>query len=539
MRTPAPVHRSLLAGLLVVVAGLSLAASAAAVAPGRNGRIAFTSGREGANDNNAQLYTVNPSKPTALGSPFTAVGGQSRHPSFSPDRTKVVFASGTPGTPTTEEFDLFVKDMVTGDVAPLDATQLGDGLSSDHPAWSHDGTRIAYDHQPADNSAERDIKIKAVGRSTPAADFTLNAPVEFKPAWSPDDETLYFARTDTSPAVNFNIYRKPAAGGSQTPVAADPGVDEYQPAISPDGSKICYTRQSTRQDSTSANIVVANLPGMDGAQTHSPDNTKGDINCVFSPDGRKIAYTNGTYGQGRLVTKRVGDVASQPDELADDQGSNNFDGNADWAPDGSPECPDKTVTTEPGKPITIELECADTGPAYERTDPNGFVDSRPQNGTTSDESNTTNPSTVKYTPKPGFTGTDRIVYSAFDSFGFGTDNGTVTIQVRTPRGGDAGAGGGDGRDTSRPVLRRLRIDPRRRRFAVRLSEAARLSVRVEKRRRGRYRRVRSFRRKGRSGRNVVRLGRRLARGNYRLVVGAVDGAGNRSRTARRRFRVKR
>src|SRR3712207_1225686 len=107
----APTPKILLALALVAMAGLSLAAAAAAGVPGRNGRIAFTSGREGVNDNLAQIFTLNPLKPNPIGPGISIPGTQNRHASFSPDRTKVVFAAGTPGSPTTEDFDLFVKDL--------------------------------------------------------------------------------------------------------------------------------------------------------------------------------------------------------------------------------------------------------------------------------------------------------------------------------------------------------------------------------------------------------------------------------------------
>src|SRR3954449_1724837 len=97
--------------LLVVAALLGLAASAGAVAPGRNGRIAFTSGRDpqpAGNDNLAKIFTVNPVSPITPPAAVTPSGGQSRHASWSPDRTKLVFANGTPGTLATENYDLFV-----------------------------------------------------------------------------------------------------------------------------------------------------------------------------------------------------------------------------------------------------------------------------------------------------------------------------------------------------------------------------------------------------------------------------------------------
>jgi hypothetical protein len=427
---------------------VALPIPADAVLSGRNGRIAFTSGREGANDNLAQLYlrtVIGSTGGGTLSAPFSIPGTQNRHPSWSPDRTKVVFAAGTAGSPTTEEYDLFVKDFEANTITPLDATQLGDGLSSDHPAWSPDGTRIAYEQQPVDNSAERDIKVKTFGTAAPAVNLTSGAPVEFKAAWSPDSLTIYYAKTTALPNPNYDIVKKSAGGGAETPVAAASGVDEYQPSISPDGSKICFTLQTTPGNSATAEIYTASLPSLTGLTNLSNDATKGDINCTWSPNGTLITYVNGVFSQGRLVMERADNSSLAPVLLEDDQGSNNFDGNPDWAPDGSPNCPDSTVTTRPNTPITIPLECVDTGPAYERTDPSGFVANggEPQHGTTSDDAPLANPSTVRYTPTTGFIGADRIIFTSFDSFGFGTDKGTVNINVSaaaTVGGGGGGTG---------------------------------------------------------------------------------------------------
>jgi Tol biopolymer transport system component len=436
------VRRSLVV-LLALGALLVLAVPAGAVLSGRNGRIAFTSGRA-SGDALAQLYlrpVTGSSGGGTIEPAFTPVGGQSRHASWSPDRTKIVFANGTPGSPLTEEYDLFVKDFVTGTLTALDGPEVADGLSSDHPAWSPDGTRIAYEHQPADGSAERDIMVKTVGTSAPELPLTSGAPVEFKPAWSPDSQTIYYARTTALPNPNFDIVKKPAAGGTETPVLNASGADEYQPSISPDGSQICFTLQLPAGDTTKAEVYKAALPTPGFLTNISNDNSQGDINCTWSPDGTKIAYVNGTFSAGKLVMKNSDGTSLAPVALEDDPGSNDFDGNPDWAPDGSPDCPDSTVTTPPNTPITIKLECTDTGPQYERTDPNGFVanDGGPAHGTTSDHAPLANPSTVKYTPNTGFLGTDKIVFTSFDTFGFGTDKGTVTINVRAPASGGGGA----------------------------------------------------------------------------------------------------
>ncbi len=363
-----------------------------------------------------------------VSAPITPLGGQSRHGSWSPDRTKIVLANGTPGTPATEDYDLFVRDLVSNTLTALDATQVGDSLSSDHPAWSPDGTRIAYEQQPADNSADRNIMVKTVGTSAAAVPLTTSSIREFKPAWSPDSSTIYYAKENSSPQY-LDIVKRPAGGGAETPAQAASGIDEYQPSISPDGSKMCFTLQTTPGNTSTAEIYTVNLATGTGLTNISDDPAQGDINCTWSPDGQYIAYVSGTFTSGALVMKRADDTSLSPVPLEDVAG--HFDGNPDWAPDGSPDCPDSTVSTTPGTPLTIELECTDTGPAYERTDPNGFVanDGGPLHGTTSDHAPLDNPSTVKYTPNPGFKGTDRIIFNSFDDFGFGTDTGTVTINV--------------------------------------------------------------------------------------------------------------
>ena len=553
-------------GALVLGACLSLASPALAVLEGRNGRIAFTSGREGVNDNLSQLYMRGASGSTGVGSlspPFAIAGTQNRHPSWSPDRTKVVFAAGTPGAPTTEEFDLFVRDFVANTITPLDLLEIGDGLSSDHPAWSPDGTRIAYEQQPVDNSANRDIKVKAVGTARRAESLTNSPQTEFKPAWTPDSQTLYYAKTSAGPPVNHDIVKQPAAGGPETPVANQQIGDEYQPSISPDGKRICFTWQSKAGDPATAEIYTATLPDLTDGVNLSADPSRGDINCTWSPDGKRIAYVNGVFSQGKLVMKNADNSSPGPVLLEDDLGSNNFDGNPDWAPDGSPECPDSAITTPANTPVTIALECTDTGPEYERTDPNGTIPAggEPRNGTISDDAPTANPSTVRYTPKPGFTGTDTIVYTSFDSFGFGTDTGTVTITVTAPGGGGigggaGGAGGGAGQDRTAPVLGPVTLT--RKRFAVaraatavtaarrgtkigyRLSEPARVTLRIQ--RIGTRRPTGTLRRTGRAGANRVafsgRIGRRALRpGRYRLTVHATDAAGNRSTARAARFRI--
>ncbi len=405
---------------------------ASAVLSGENGRIVLVSGRPPETDATARLYLLPvPSNSVGGGmisAPIVPAGGQYRHPSWSPDRTKIVFANGTGGI-----FDLFVIDLEAG-TGPVQITPTegagANNLSADRPAWSPDGNTIAYEHQPSPGSPLRQIRTQPANDlqlPIPTNDLTAAAaPFEGKPAWTPDSQTVYFHRNDPNLAVNSDIYRKPAAGGTETLAIPDSGISEAQPSISPDGTKICFTLTNGGFNN-SADVVVAPLANPASQLIVSKSITLGDYNCTWSPDGQMIAYVNGTFSTGRLVMVKADNTSPIEIELAEVTGA--FDGNPDWAPDGRPECPDIAIETEADTPVTFPAECVDTGPEYERSEVREFAETQPTQGTLTQEL-AGDPFT--YTPNPGFSGTDQFEFSSFDELGFGTDNGVVTITVKAP-----------------------------------------------------------------------------------------------------------
>ena len=215
-------------------------------------------------------------------------------------------------------------------------------------------------------------------------------------------------------------------------------MSEFQPSISPDGTNVCFTR-STNGFNNTADVLVAPITNPpSGGIVVSKDPALGDYNCTFSPDGTLVAYVNGTFSSGQLVMVRANNTSSFAIPLAQDPGANNFDGNPDWAPDGRPLCQDRTVATTVNRPVTFQVECTDTGPAYEQSEVREFNGTSPTRGTLT-QNLAGDPFT--YTPNQGFTGTDSFQVRSFDALGFGTDVGTVTINVRRAvrEGGRPGA----------------------------------------------------------------------------------------------------
>jgi hypothetical protein len=414
------VLRSLTIALVLLVL-LAFPAAAGAVLAGTNGRIAFIAGPA---FGNSQLLLRSVTSSTGAGSTegplTTGLAFQHRHPTWSPDRTKIAFAQG-PGGAT--GYDIYILDLTNPGAAPQNLTN-SDSVTDDRPAWSPDGTRIAYE-------SGNDIIVHALSGGSDLNLTSTLTPKAWKAAWSPNSQTLYYSVGDITVAPNgsnndIRLYQQPANNSSAgTELLHVEGAHVFQPSISPDGTKLCYTLSGAAGNSTTANVVAAPLSSP-GSVTVIAATGVGDYNCTWSPDGTKIAYTEDFAGNGEVVMSNS-DASGIPIDLTNTPGV--FDGNPDWAPDGRPTCPDTTATTTVNTPTTITVVCNDTGPAYEQSDVKEFKPFEPNHGTLEQEFAG---EPFVYTPDKNFSGTDNFVVGSFDEFGFGSETGTVTISVRAP-----------------------------------------------------------------------------------------------------------
>ncbi len=531
--------------LSMALLALIPAAASATFIPGPNGKIAFASGRANSevpspadkDDAKARIWVADYPSGTPAQVTTEPAGLQHRHPNWSPDHTKIVYAAGAAFS---GEYALWIVDLETGDQTEFVAKAKG----QDRPTWSPDGTRIAY-------GSLGDLWVKGVASGSSAVQLTNTPAVtEERPVWSPDGETLYYNRADipVDPKKKRDIYLKSPVtpGGSEIPIVTGE-TEDWQPSLSPDGKRLCFLRGG--QDET-ADLWTVSVSGVGAASFAA--SAKGDLNCVWSPDGTRILYTVGAFYAGELTSRNIngGDLITHSALNV----AEHFDGNADWATNFSPKCEQRSANLEANQFATLQLSCTDPDEGFGATPPHAApldpqaleIVSPPAHGNLGGLSQDTG--RIVYTPNKDFTGTDSFAYVGFD----GTSNSppaTVTIRVSPKKTG----GGGGGKDTTAPKITAVKVLAKSWRLGKRLasislvpvgtsvsfklSEAAKATLSFQRKARKRGRTV--FKTVGstkalaaKAGRNKVRFegllsgSKALAAGSYRVVVGAKDAAGN-------------
>ena len=142
---------------------------------------------------------------------------------------------------------------------------------------------IVYQSDQAIPGAPAVSHIFVMNTDGQGAPVTKGAANDLDPAWSPDGTRIAFARLDGPD--NYNIYVMNADGSGVTRLTAEPRSDRY-PAWSPDGSKIAFRGYPPSGSGTQ--IFTMNPDG--SGQAAVPNSAGGD-QPSWAPDGKRIAYT--------------------------------------------------------------------------------------------------------------------------------------------------------------------------------------------------------------------------------------------------------
>lgn len=221
----------------------------------------------------ADIYTVY-SNGTRL-SRITNAPGADVNPAWSPDGSRIVFASDRNGNR-----QIYVMSA-NGD----DAVRLTTNITADYlPAWSPDGARIAFVSE-RDGNAE--IYVMNADGTNPSR-LTNNSVADSEPAWSPDGSKIAFRSNRTG---NGDIYvmNKDGTGLVQLTLNLYP---DTQPTWSPDGKSIAFAagvNGVVYSEDVEHDIYVM---GADGSHVRplTGDFHADRTNPTWSTDGGKIAF---------------------------------------------------------------------------------------------------------------------------------------------------------------------------------------------------------------------------------------------------------
>jgi len=236
-------------------------------------------------------------------------------PAWSPDGSRIAFISFQKG----RFGDIYTMGANGGRVTRLTSTPEHE----DVPAWSPDGARIAYVALRGD--AFQIFVMNTDGTGT--RQLTTTEAANYAPAWSPDGKRIAF-RSDRD--GNGEIYVMNADGSAQTRVTHNPAA-EHLPVWSPDGKRIAY---SSRRNGLAFQLYVIDLDGSNEHRlTADPTNYHDEQRAAWSPDGTKIAFvSNRDPPIGNTEIYVVDADGSNPRRLTRNELREDWPA---WSPDGT------------------------------------------------------------------------------------------------------------------------------------------------------------------------------------------------------------
>ena len=184
-------------------------------------------------------------------------------------------------------------DIWLHDVNDRSISVLATEGSNRFPNWTPDGTRLTF---ASTRSGIRNLFWQPTDGSGAAEPLVTDSLVLWSSDWSPDGRTLVFQRL-SSAGSGHDIFLLDVAEDSVPRPLLNEGYDERRPRISPNGRWIAYVSDEADND----NVYVRPFP--DGGRKVSVSVDGGNL-PVWSRDGRELFYRSGADMVAARVTSQ-------------------------------------------------------------------------------------------------------------------------------------------------------------------------------------------------------------------------------------------
>lgn len=202
-------------------------------------------------------------------------------PAWSPDGSKVVYASYVGGFP-----DIYTKDLTSGHVR-----QLTNNRSTNiTPTWSPNGGTVAYS-----SAKGKDPDLYFINPKTGAErPFSHAFGIDIAPSFSPDGDEIIFA---SERGGNLHIYRQNINGGAAQRLTFH-GYQNDSPDWSPDSTKIVFCgRAGGAYDIFTMNSDGSNVQRLTAGMGNNE-------HPRWSPDSRYITFSSTRDGDSAIYIMR-------------------------------------------------------------------------------------------------------------------------------------------------------------------------------------------------------------------------------------------
>jgi Tol biopolymer transport system component len=217
-------------------------------------------------------------------------------PAWSPDGTRIAFASAREGS-----FDIHVMNADgTG------TTRLTTSNAHDRgPSWSPDGRRIAFSRS-SDGGHVWVMNADGTG----ARRLTDDLSEEGEPSWSPDGRWIAYTHRASGTDAREIWVARPDGSGRRSVTKL--GAKSYAPDWAPDSQRLAF---SADRDGARYDIYTIRIDGKDlGRPVRSPADA---FEPAWSPDGSEIAFSR----EGAIVVTTLAGVERQLTDPQDNDSS--------------------------------------------------------------------------------------------------------------------------------------------------------------------------------------------------------------------------